>query len=219
MAAPTSTTLATPMMMPRRVRKLRSLCARMESSARETAVVRLYERFIGAYYYHGIGWAVWVCGATVTKQSTPACIYSQLARNAKSSGRGGSAMKRRHHILVAEDNPADLLLVREALSTHGIDFDLTHFENGQEALAYLDAFDDDETQTCPEVALLDLNLPRTNGTELLQRLRQSRRCGHIPVVVLTGSEAPQHQKAASLLGASSYFRKPIDLSDFLQLGL
>jgi CheY-like chemotaxis protein len=65
--------------------------------------------------------------------------------------------------------------------------------------------------------LLDLNLPRRTGTEVLRRLRQSPRCGHIPVVILTSSDAPKDREYANRLAADSYFRKPSDLKEFMKI--
>jgi CheY-like chemotaxis protein len=121
-------------------------------------------------------------------------------------------------ILLAEDNPGDVFLVRRALEKQGMNFDLMVVEDGQAALHYLDRVDADLTLACPELALLDLNLPRATGSRILLRIRQSPRCAAIPVIVVTSSDSPLDHEAAEKLGANQYFQKPGDLASFMQLG-
>ena len=121
-------------------------------------------------------------------------------------------------IFIVEDNPADILLVREALTEHGLVFDLQAAGNGESAIAYIDALDRGDTPSCPDVVLLDLNLPRKSGEEVLERLRRSSRCTDVPTIVITSSEDPGDQAAASRLGVTHYFRKPTDLAAFMELG-
>lgn len=70
----------------------------------------------------------------------------------------------------------------------------------------------------PDVILLDLNLPRFTGGQVLERLRGHRNCGSIPVVVVTSSDAPSDRATSARLGAARYFRKPSEYEDFLKLG-
>jgi CheY-like chemotaxis protein len=121
-------------------------------------------------------------------------------------------------ILLAEDNPGDVFLVRRALEKQGLHFDLVVVEDGQAALHFLDRADTDETVARPDLALLDLNLPRATGSRILLRIRQSLRCAAIPVIVVTSSDSPVDHEAAVKLGANHYFQKPGDLAGFMQLG-
>ena len=122
-------------------------------------------------------------------------------------------------ILLAEDNPGDVFLVRRALEKHGLrDLELVVVEDGQAAIRYIERVDADESMFAPALALLDLNLPRATGSRILMRIRQSRRCGAIPIIIVTSSDSPLDRDAAAQLGASGYFQKPGDLAGFMQLG-
>lgn len=122
-------------------------------------------------------------------------------------------------ILLAEDNPGDVFLVRRALERHGLqDVDLVVVEDGQAAFRYIEAVDADDSRDAPGLALLDLNLPRATGSRILARIRGSRRCGGIPIIIVTSSDSPLDREAAAELGATSYFQKPGDLAGFMQLG-
>ena len=122
-------------------------------------------------------------------------------------------------ILLAEDNPGDVFLVRRALEKHGLrDLELVVVEDGQAAIRYIERVDADESLFAPSLALLDLNLPRATGSRILMRIRQSRRCGAIPIIIVTSSDSPLDRDAAAQLGASGYFQKPGDLAGFMQLG-
>ncbi len=120
-------------------------------------------------------------------------------------------------ILVAEDNPADVYLIRAALEEHGIDLPLQVAADGREVLQIIGRLEA-VAETQLNLIILDLNLPRHDGIEILQRLRGSERLAHIPVVVLTSSDSPRDRILASELGAASYLRKPSSLEQFLGLG-
>jgi CheY-like chemotaxis protein len=122
-------------------------------------------------------------------------------------------------ILLAEDNPGDVFLVRRALEKNGLrDVELVVVEDGQAAIRYIERVDADEALFAPALALLDLNLPRATGSRILTRIRQSRRCGAIPIIIVTSSDSPLDRDAAAQLGASGYFQKPGDLAGFMRLG-
>ncbi|MBX5496513.1 MAG: response regulator [Bryobacteraceae bacterium] len=121
------------------------------------------------------------------------------------------------HILLAEDNPADVIFVREALLEHGIPNKMTVVANGDDVLRFFDRMGIQPNEDCPELILLDLNLPRAGGWELLARLRAHPLCALLPVVIVTSSNAPEDRQMAASLGAE-YFRKPVDLDEFLKLG-
>jgi chemotaxis family two-component system response regulator Rcp1 len=122
-------------------------------------------------------------------------------------------------VLLAEDNPGDVFLVRRALEKHGLlEVELVVVEDGQAALRYIERVDADDSVACPNLALLDLNLPRATGSRILTRIRQSRRCRGIPIIIVTSSDSPLDRDAASQLGASAYFQKPGDLAGFMRLG-
>lgn len=121
-------------------------------------------------------------------------------------------------ILLAEDNPGDVFLVRRALEKHGLQANLVIVEDGQAALRYMERVDSDESVFPPDLALLDLNLPRATGNRVLTHIRQSRRCNRIPIIIVTSSDSPLDRAAAAQLGATGYFQKPGDLAGFMLLG-
>jgi CheY-like chemotaxis protein len=121
-------------------------------------------------------------------------------------------------ILLAEDNPADVYLIREALREHGVECSMQVASDGKEVLGLIM---DEGSEQAPEefeLIILDLNLPRHDGIEILERLRESTRLAHVPVVVLTSSDSPQDRLVATHLGARRYLRKPSSLEQFLYLG-
>lgn len=127
-------------------------------------------------------------------------------------------MKRLPTILLAEDNPADVYLISEALREHGVDCTVRDVSDGKEVLQLLSpeaARNDDGT---PDLIILDLNLPRHDGIEILQHLRDTPELTHVPVVVLTSSDSPRDRLTANQLGAACYLRKPSNLAEFLSLG-
>jgi len=121
-------------------------------------------------------------------------------------------------ILLAEDNPGDVFLVRRALEKHGLQAELVVVEDGQAAIRYVERVDTDDAMFSPSLALLDLNLPRATGSRILKRIRQSRRCNGIPIIIVTSSDSPLDRDAAAQLGATGYFQKPGDLAGFMRLG-
>lgn len=122
-------------------------------------------------------------------------------------------------IALVEDNPDDEALTLRALSKHGIANEIVVLRDGVEALAYLLAAD----QPLPHLVLLDLNLPRVNGLEVLQWLRAEPRTRLLPIVILTSSNEERDLIHGYRLGANSYVRKPVDFVQFSeavhQLGL
>jgi len=118
-------------------------------------------------------------------------------------------------ILLVEDNPDDLELAIRTLrkSGHGVGV----ARDGVEALDYLfgtGAFAGRDTAVRPTVILLDLKLPRLGGHEVLERLRKDKRTQLIAIVVLTSSDERDDVRGAYARGANSYFRKPVEFSQF-----
>ena len=117
-------------------------------------------------------------------------------------------------ILLAEDNPADVYLIREALREHGVECRLQVVADGKEVLKIVSG----EAGPAVDLIILDLNLPRHDGIEILQRLRESSAHAQVPVVILTSSDSPRDRKTAIELGATQFLRKPSSLQQFLDLG-
>jgi CheY-like chemotaxis protein len=120
-------------------------------------------------------------------------------------------------ILLAEDNPADASLIRRALQEHGVRGELMVISDGEMSMQFVHALDS-LSIPCPNLAILDLNLPKRSGKEVLEAMRQSERCNHIPAIVLSSSEMRQDKMDADRLGANRYIRKPLRLEEFLKLG-
>jgi CheY-like chemotaxis protein len=119
------------------------------------------------------------------------------------------------HIVLVEDNPSDVYLLKMALQENHIPFALTHFETGEDALTAL-LREGGEGALLPDIILMDLNTPRSEGMEILKALRQAPGLVEVPIGILTSSEAPTDRQRAALLGVTRYIRKPPELDDFLQ---
>jgi chemotaxis family two-component system response regulator Rcp1 len=119
-------------------------------------------------------------------------------------------------ILLVEDNPADVFLIKEAMRTHGIPFDLEWFADGEDAVAHIDGLS--PSASIPDAILLDLNLPKLDGKEVLGRIRQNARLKFVPVAILTSSDSPHDRRETARLGASIYIKKPPTLDEFLDVG-
>lgn len=121
-------------------------------------------------------------------------------------------------IVLVEDAEPDVFLVREALEHNGLDFNLRVFGDGEEASLFFAEIDRDQGVTVPRLLLLDLNLPKKTGAEVLESVRKSTRLHSLPVIVLTSSDSPKDRDLAARLGATHYFRKPSRLAEFMRLG-
>jgi DNA-binding response OmpR family regulator len=120
-------------------------------------------------------------------------------------------------IVLAEDNPADVFLLREALKEHGVDAEVHWIDDGAEALNYFDTLDLDAPGSIPDAILLDLTLPKVDGEVILRRIRDDDRYWHVPVAVMSSANNPMDRERAQALGAS-FICKPADLDEFLQIG-
>jgi CheY-like chemotaxis protein len=109
------------------------------------------------------------------------------------------------------------LLVREAIRRENLPIDLHNASDGQQAIDFLERAEHDPDAPCPDFLLLDLNLPKMDGFEVLRRVRTGGKCAAIPVVVITSSDSPADRSQAARLGAG-YFRKPPNYEEFLKLG-
>jgi CheY-like chemotaxis protein len=123
-----------------------------------------------------------------------------------------------HYIVLVEDSAADVFLVREALEQAGVRAELQILEDGEVAIGFLEAIESNEKAPRPNLVILDLNLPLVSGEKVLEHVRQMRRCGSTPVIILTSSESPRDRDAVIRLGATDYFRKSSNLDEFMALG-
>ncbi len=122
----------------------------------------------------------------------------------------------RFRILLAEDNPADVYLIREALHEHGVTCDLRVVSDGKSAIALFRG--ETAEPVHPDLIVLDLNLPQHDGIEVLQTIRARQGLHGVPVVVLTSSDSPRDRRAANQLGVTEYLRKPSELDEYMHIG-
>lgn len=125
---------------------------------------------------------------------------------------------KRSIVFLVEDNPADIFFVRTALESEGVHSPVVVAPDGEKAIAFIETTDTNPDAPCPQVILLDLNLPRTSGMEVLRRLKASPRFAEVPVIVVTSSDASMDRAEAANLGVDAYFVKPQNLDEFMKLG-
>jgi two-component system, chemotaxis family, response regulator Rcp1 len=120
--------------------------------------------------------------------------------------------------VLVDDSFADVFLIREVIRKRGLPLEMEVVEDGEQAMFHFQALERDASLPRPELVLLDLNLPRRGGHEVLAWLRASRLFRHTPVIVVTSSDAEADRALANRLGATGYFRKSFSYDEFLQLG-
>ena len=122
-------------------------------------------------------------------------------------------------ILLVEDNPDDIELTLRAFRKNNIANGLAVTRDGAEALDYLfcrGAYHQRDIADMPRLILLDLNLPKLDGLQVLERLRADERTRLVPVVILTSSKEEQDMVSGYQFGANSYVRKPVDFNEFVE---
>ena len=117
-------------------------------------------------------------------------------------------------IFLAEDNPADVYLVREAFREHGLRCELQTAGNGEDAIQYVRRIGSGPDSPAPDLVMVDLNLPRVDRGDILREFHENPACAGIPLIVLSSAEAEPHLRSAGQL----YFLKPAELDAFLELG-
>jgi CheY-like chemotaxis protein len=108
--------------------------------------------------------------------------------------------------------------MREALEVAKIAASLQVMSDGEMAMQYIDELNADDSGCCPALVLLDLNLPKISGIEVLAYLRRSRKCRHSLVVVISSSDSVKDRAEAASKGADAYFRKPSGYEAYLKIG-
>ncbi|MDG5817750.1 response regulator [Natronococcus sp. A-GB7] len=119
-------------------------------------------------------------------------------------------------LLLVEDNPGDVRLTREAFKQGRIDNDLHTVSDGSDALDFLHQRNEYEDAPRPDLVLLDLNLPRKDGEEVLADLKDDPELQSIPVIVLTSSRAEEDIARSYELHANAYLTKPVDPDEFIE---
>jgi CheY-like chemotaxis protein len=118
-------------------------------------------------------------------------------------------------VLLVEDDPGDVLMTQEAFQDHKVRNRLTVVSDGAEALSYLRREGQYANAVRPDLILLDLNLPRRDGREVLEEVKKDDDLGRIPVVVLTTSSADEDILRSYQLHANAYVTKPVDFDSFI----
>jgi chemotaxis family two-component system response regulator Rcp1 len=129
---------------------------------------------------------------------------------------GGTVALRPLDILLVEDNPLDILLTRRALEEGGFGFMLHVTEDGEEAMDFLhhNCNSTDTNRPCPDLILLDLNLPKKSGKEVLTQIRQRPGMSHIPVIIFTTSDEEKDVVECYSLNANCFITKPVGAENF-----
>lgn len=179
------------------------LDAQVRNAAAEAAAA-------GANYAQlGAAWNITRQGA---RKRWPGLVFARPAPTRPIEGTAVTAVPRPHTVLLIEDDDADAMLIEEALLDHGIAArDVQRATDGITGLAHLR----DPQNSRPELIVLDLNMPRMNGRELLAILKDDADLAPIPVVVLTTSGAPDDIEGAYQGHANAYVTKPVNLDDFI----
>ncbi|MDE1461908.1 response regulator [Spartinivicinus poritis] len=120
-------------------------------------------------------------------------------------------------ILLIEDNPGDVELTREVLEDGRLKNDLQVAMDGEEALDYLFQRGNHENASTPDIILLDLNLPKVSGREVLQVIKKCPERSRIPVIVLSSSEAARDIQESYCLHANCFVTKPVKFEEFLKV--
>ena len=121
-------------------------------------------------------------------------------------------------MLIVEDNETDVLLIREAIdaSYPGLTVDVV--KDGDQAVRFFDRLDRNSSMPCPDLLILDINLPKRPGSEVLKHMRQSQRCRDALVLVVSTSDSARDREQMTELGANGYFKKPSEYDAFMKLG-
>ncbi|MFC7042273.1 response regulator [Halonotius sp. GCM10025705] len=120
-------------------------------------------------------------------------------------------------ILLAEDNPGDVVLTKKALEQGKLANNLHVVEDGVEAMEYLRQEGEYADAVRPDLILLDLNMPRKDGKEVLADIKEEDGLSRIPVVVLTSSESEEDIAKSYELSANAYLTKPVDFDGFVEI--
>lgn len=129
-----------------------------------------------------------------------------------------SELDKTSQILLVEDNPADVGLLKLALKEAGLDCDLTLLEDGAEAVALLRRPDLLQQTRIPDLAILDLNLPKVGGLEVLEAIRANPALDSMAVAILSSSSSPRERAKVEECGVDRFLTKPLDLDGFMLLG-
>jgi CheY-like chemotaxis protein len=124
----------------------------------------------------------------------------------------------RFQILLLEDNPSDTYLFRMALAKAEVNFELIVVQDGAEAVSYIRQEGKFASSPIPDLAVFDLNVPKSGGLQVLKEVRSNERFSSVPIVITTSSSSATERAAAERLGIKRFLTKPMDLDAFLSIG-
>ena len=130
----------------------------------------------------------------------------------------GEPRNHKAHVVVVEDNPADVELLRWALEGANVECDLTIIDDGGDAMAFAHQKGKYADFRKPDLALIDLNLPKHDGWEILEAMRSNRAFAEVPVAVMSSSSRPSERVRMKDLKVERYVTKPADLEAFMRIG-
>ena len=111
-----------------------------------------------------------------------------------------------------------MFLISEAINAANPNVSLEVLNDGEKAIRFFENIDGDDNLICPALVILDINLPKKHGGQVLQHMRKTRRCASAMVLVVTSSDSMRDRETMAKLGANGYFRKPSEYEDFMKLG-
>lgn len=126
--------------------------------------------------------------------------------------------RQKPYIVLIEDNPGDIGLLRFAMQQASLDCDLAIIQDGEEALAMIARESRSPHPETPSLVVLDLNLPRVDGREVLAALRATPAFSTVPVAILTSSPSPRERREVEEMGIARYLVKPPTLDEFVEIG-
>lgn len=121
-------------------------------------------------------------------------------------------------MLIVEDNESDVFLIEEAIQATALPLILQVVKDGEQAVRFFDQTDADATLPCPALVILDINLPKKQGGDVLKHMRRSRRCAEALVIAVSTSDSAGDREQMRSLGANAYFHKPSEYDQFMKLG-
>ena len=110
------------------------------------------------------------------------------------------------------------MLIRKAMDLAGVRAAFHVVADGEQAIRFFENVAQNPEAPCPDLVILDLNLPRHKGSEVLMRMRANARCANAPVLIVTSSDSLKDREDMARLGANDYFRKPSEFAEFMKLG-
>lgn len=121
-------------------------------------------------------------------------------------------------ILLVEDNRADVVLIQEALELHATEFRLHVVTDGERAVDYLNKVGTSDETPCPDLLLLDMNLPKIEGPEVLKEFKKNPACLKTPVIVISSADSFRERQMLAALDVVHFFKKPSDFEEYMKLG-